>query len=109
MHIFPYSIRPGTSAAHLSGQVDDGKKQERTGEMLELSAAAAKEFRQGALGQTRPVLWKPGKRRGNDGVWTGLTDNYLRVRAQGSRDLGNSITSTRLTALDEDWVAGEVV
>ena len=114
MHIFPYSIRPGTSAAHLDGHVDHVKKRERTGEMLELSAAAAREFRQGALGQTRPVLWEPAKRQDSAGVrthavWHGLTDNYLRVRTQSTRDLGNVITGARLIALDEDWVKGEVV
>ncbi|MCH8988413.1 MAG: tRNA (N(6)-L-threonylcarbamoyladenosine(37)-C(2))-methylthiotransferase MtaB [Chloroflexi bacterium] len=109
LHVFPYSIRPGTSAAHLSGQVEDAKKRERTGEMLELAAAAAREFRQGVLGQTRPVLWEPAKRHESGGVWSGLTDNYLRVRAQSDRDLGNIITDTRLTALDEDRVTGEVV
>ena len=112
MHVFPYSIRPGTSAAHLVGQVDDAKKRERTGEMLELAAAAAREFRLRALGQTRSVLWEPArspKRQESGGVWSGLTDNYLRVRTQSDRDLGNVITGARLTALDEDWVISGVV
>ena len=95
----------------VGGQVDETKKRGRTGEMLELAAAAAKEFRQSALGQTRPVLWKPQKHQsagGTEAAWTGLTDNYLRIRTRSGRNLGNSITNTRLTALDEDWVTGEV-
>ncbi len=109
MHVFPYSIRPGTSAAYLDGQVAVGQKKERTREMLKLAATAVREFRSGALGQTRSVLWEPAA--GNDlgGVWSGLTDNYLRVRAQDSRDLGNVITDARLTGLNEDWVTGEAV
>jgi len=109
MHIFPYSIRPGTSAAYLDGQVDDGRKSERMGEMLELSAASAREFRQRSLGQTRPVLWEPAKRQDSGEVWTGLTDNYLKVRTRSSNKLGNVITGARLTALDGDWVTAEVV
>jgi len=108
MHVFPYSIRPGTSAAHLDGQVEVIKKRERTGEMLELAATAVREFRLGSLGQTRPVLWEPGKGRDAGGIWSGLTDNYLRVKAQSDRDLGNVITDARLTGLDRDWVTGEV-
>ena len=108
MHVFPYSIRPGTSAAHLDGQVEVIKKRERTGEMLELAATAMREFRLGSLGQTRPVLWEPGKGRDAGGIWSGLTDNYLRVKAQSDRDLGNVITDARLTGLDGDWVTGEV-
>jgi threonylcarbamoyladenosine tRNA methylthiotransferase MtaB len=109
MHVFPYSIRPGTSAAYLDGQVAVDHKKERTGEMLELAATAVREFRSGALGQTRSVLWEPAAGKDSGGVWSGLTDNYLRVRAQDSRDLGNVITDTRLTGLNEDWVTGEAV
>ncbi|PKB70556.1 MAG: tRNA (N(6)-L-threonylcarbamoyladenosine(37)-C(2))-methylthiotransferase MtaB [SAR202 cluster bacterium Io17-Chloro-G6] len=109
MHIFPYSIRPGTSAAHLNGPVDDVRKREWTGEMLELSGTAAREFRQRALGQTRPVLWEPANRKSSAGVWTGLTDNYLRVRTQSGADLGNVIASAQLIAINEDWVTAEVV
>ena len=109
MHVFPYSIRPGTSAAYLYGQVDETKKKGRTGEMLELAATAVQEFRSGALGQTRPVLWEPAKGKDSGGVWSGLTDNYLRVKATSNRDLGNVITDARLTGLDEDWVKSEVV
>ena len=108
MHVFPYSIRPGTSAAHLDGQVEVIKKRERTGEMLELAATAVREFRLGSLGQTRPVLWEPGKGRDAGGIWSGLTDNYLRVKAQSDRDLGNVITNARLIGLGGDWVTGEV-
>ena len=109
MHVFPYSIRPGTSAAYLDKQVAVDRKKERTGEMLELAATAAREFRGRALGQTRPVLWAAAKGKDSGGVWTGLTDNYLRVRSQSSQNLGNLITNTRLTGLDEDWVTGDVV
>jgi len=109
MHVFPYSIRPGTSAAYLGGQVDETKKKERTGEILELAATAVREFRQRALGQTRPVLWKPAKGKDNGGVWSGLTDNYLRVKTESCRNLGNVITDARLTGLNEDWVTSEIV
>ena len=109
MHVFPYSIRPGTSAAYLDGQVDVTNKRERTGEMLELAATAKVEFRRGALGQTRPVLWEPGKGSDSAGIWSGLTDNYLRVRTQSIRELGNVITDARLKGLDEDWVTAEAI
>ncbi|MEC8911144.1 MAG: MiaB/RimO family radical SAM methylthiotransferase, partial [Chloroflexota bacterium] len=109
MHVFPYSIRPGTSAAHLDDQVIDAQKKERSGEMLELAAASVKKFRQGALGQVRPVLWEPTQGKNCGGIWSGLTDNYVRVKATSDRDLSNLITDAQLTSLDEDWVTGEVV
>ena len=109
MHVFPYSIRPGTSAAHLDDQVIDAQKKERSGEMLELAAASVKKFRQGALGQVRPVLWEPTQGKNCGGIWSGLTDNYVRVKANSGRDLSNLITDAQLTSLDEDWVTSEVV
>jgi threonylcarbamoyladenosine tRNA methylthiotransferase MtaB len=107
MHVFPYSIRPGTTAAHLTDQVADGIKKERTGEMLELAATTMREFRLKSVGQTRPVLWKPG-RPAKGAVpaegWSGLTDNYLKVRTTNDSNLGNEITEVRLTGLNGDWL-----
>ena len=112
MHVFPYSIRPGTTAAHLTGQVADGIKKERTGEMLELAGTTMRDFRLGSVGQTRSVLWKPGrpaKEAESYGGWSGLTDNYLQVRTTDARDLGNEITNVKLTDLNGDWLTAEVI
>ena len=112
MHVFPYSIRPGTTAAHLTGQVSDGIKKERTGEMLELAETTMRDFRLGSVGQTRSVLWKPGrpaKGAESAGGWSGLTDNYLQIRTTDARDLGNEITNAKLTDLNGDWLTAEVI
>jgi len=109
MHIFPYSIRPGTSAAHLENRIKDSLKREHIGEMLELAASSMKTFRVSALGQTRSVLWN--FRKGGDpaGGWNGLTDNYLQVRTQDSADLGNVISNVKLTGLDGDMLTSEII
>ena len=75
-------------------------------EMLSLSAASRERFRKGQVGSTRSVLWE--KSSGNGGVWTGLTDNYLRVKASSHLRLSNEITGVRLTGVDEDWVLAEI-
>ncbi len=75
-HVFPYSERPGTSAAHLDDHVDPSVRTERAAEVRELTEWHAKEFRQASIGQVRPVLWEGVGRR------SGLTDNYLRVRGE---------------------------
>lgn len=73
-HVFPYSKRPGTSAAHFGEQVDVAARAERAAEVREMTQRHALEFRLASVGQVRPVLWE-GARGGS-----GLTDNYLRVR-----------------------------
>ena len=101
IHVFPYSPRPGTSAFHFGDQVDETRKRERMGEMLSLSAECRRQFRESQLGAVRPVLWEKSSRSGS---WTGLTDNYLRVRTSSEDDLANRIALARLVAVDGDWV-----
>ena len=105
VHAFPYSSRPGTSAAHFSEQVAEPEKRMRMGEMLALSAESRHAFREGQLGAVRPVLWE---RSGTGGLWSGLTDNYVRVRTSNDAVLSNRITNARLTGLQDDWVLSEV-
>ena len=105
IHAFPYSFRPGTSAAYFGNQVPEPEKRARMGEMLALSADSAFRFRESQLGAVRPVLWE--QTSGGKGIWSGLTDNYLRVRAASDASLANRITDARLMELDGDWVMGE--
>jgi len=75
-HIFPYSVRPGTSAAHFDDQVDVQIRSQRAEQLREIADKAAKKHRLSFVGKTRPVLWE-----GARGT-SGLTDNYLRVRLE---------------------------
>ena len=109
MHVFPYSIRPGTTAAHLCNHVDDGIKKERTGEMLELATMKMRQLRLGSLKQVRPVLWNINRSGEPSEEWIGLTDNYLQVRTQQTDDLANTITKVRLTSLDGDCLTTEAI
>ena len=104
MHIFPYSARPGTSAAYFGDQLPQGEKKERTAEMVRVAAEGFEAFRQQQLGQTRQVLWESTHPTGSDSVWSGLTDNYIRVSAEDERDLANTITTARLVRLSGSCV-----
>ncbi len=106
IHVFPYSPRPGTSAAYFKEQLAEPEKRARMGEMLALSAESRHQFRESQLGAVRPVLWE--RTSGSAGYWTGLTDNYLRVRAASELPLSNRITNARLTGLDGDRMLAEV-
>ena len=105
MHVFPFSPRPGTSAAYLQDTTPPQVKKERTAEMLELASQGAAEFRSNQLGIVRPVLWESSSRNGAGTVWQGLTDNYIRVKASTGRDLRDCITLARLIALDGEAVS----
>ena len=105
MHAFPYSVRPGTSAAHFEGQLPPQIKTDRIQALLGLAAEQAAAFRRAHIGATLPVLWEG---QGSDGMgWSGLTDNYIRVSAQSERPLLNRITPATLTALGDGVVQAE--
>ncbi len=107
IHAFPYSPRPGTSAAHYSEKVSEPQKRARMGEMLRLAAESREDFRASQLGRVRQALWE--RASGSKGVWTGLTDNYLRVRTVSDSPLANQIANARLTGLEDDWILAELV
>ncbi|MGD9118171.1 MAG: tRNA (N(6)-L-threonylcarbamoyladenosine(37)-C(2))-methylthiotransferase MtaB, partial [Dehalococcoidia bacterium] len=92
IHVFPYSPRPGTKAADMPHHVVDKVKQERSRKMLALGRACVRDFRKRFVGQTVTVLWE----KQSDGVWSGLTDNYIRVSTKSDKDLTNQLLPVRL-------------
>ena len=105
MHIFPYSIRPGTPAAKMA-QVPKAVKAERA----RRAAAAAEEMRrsylQGCAGQTYPVLFEQPK----GSRFFGHAPNYTEVLA-GTADavLHNRIRNVRITGTDGEILTGEIL
>ena len=108
MHVFPYSVRPGTSAAYMGPKVDERTKRRRMDGMLALAREQALSSRLRALGTTARVLWERTDVRGGRPVYVGLTDNYLRVHTPLNRLFVNRITSARLVAQDEESLLAEV-
>jgi threonylcarbamoyladenosine tRNA methylthiotransferase MtaB len=104
-HIFPFSARPGTTAASLPGQISPLIKKQRAERMADIARRSSRAFRQHFLGQTLDVLWEQCK----GDTWRGLTDNYIRVMATSLRDLHNQIIPTRLLELTDQGVRGELV
>jgi len=92
IHVFPYSPRPGTKAAAIPNHVEDKVKRERGRRMLALGRANLRDFRKKFVGQTVMVLWE----KQTCGVWSGLTDNYIRVFTKSDKDLTNKIMPVRL-------------
>ena len=111
-HIFPFSPRAGTAAARFDGQVPKSVKRERSLRMHQVVARTGRLERTRFIGSTRPVLWEGSGRQLTDQpaslLWSGLTDNYLRVTAQAPSglDLGNRITPVRLDELHGETLYG---
>ncbi len=107
LHVFPYSIRPGTVAARFKEQIPKIIKDARVAELRLISDAKKNAFYESQLQQTRPVLVEG--RRDSDGMLKGFTDNYIAVRFAGPDSLLNSVTSVRLLIIRDNSVIGERV
>jgi threonylcarbamoyladenosine tRNA methylthiotransferase MtaB len=108
IHVFPYSPRPETAGAGMADQVTDTVKAQRTRRMLQLAKSLRRRFHEQFIGRTMPVLWEKETEPGS-GTYSGLTCNYIRVRAHSQKELGNKITSARLLELHAHGMWGELV
>lgn len=91
MHIFPYSTRPGTTAAHLKDKVGDRLKTQRVHEMLNLARDHEATFLHKFEGSVRQVLWEDITYSQGRPVSKGLTDNYIRVISEADSALTGSL------------------
>jgi threonylcarbamoyladenosine tRNA methylthiotransferase MtaB len=95
LHVFSYSPRPGTLAAGMSARVDEKTKKQRSLQMLELAAISTEKFSGKFTGKTREVLWENEVRPGS-GIYSGLTDNYIRAYTGSQVNLTNTISVARM-------------
>ena len=104
-HVFTYSARPGTAAARMPDQVPHKIRKERSARMRALLSDASQAYQARFLEQTLPVLWESATALGPQ-FWkmNGLTDNYLRVKAEAPRQLWNQITPVHL----KKAISGEI-
>lgn len=105
LHVFPYSVRPGTQAALYQEQVAKSIKDTRVAILRDLSENKRKSFYSKHLGQTRTVLVE-GQRDEKDRL-KGFTDNYIAVRFKGPDSLLNSLAHVHLISLRENYIIGE--
>jgi threonylcarbamoyladenosine tRNA methylthiotransferase MtaB len=104
IHVFPYSRRPGTEAARMPDQVANNVRIKRTQELLSLARLSTEEYQQKFLARVTPVLFE----KQTDGVWSGLSDNYIKVYVKHNGDLANQLVPIKLMEVYRDGMRGEV-
>ena len=77
LHVFPYSMRPGTVAARMDGQISPDCKKKRSKVLLDLSDKLYEKFANKFIGQEVTVLIE--KYDEQKGINIGHTSNYLSV------------------------------
>ena len=102
MHIFPYSIRPGTPAAEME-QVPKAVKEDRARRAAAAAADMHRAYLDGCVGKTYPVLFEQPR----DGKFSGHAPNYMEVLAEGE-GLHNQVKPVRITGTDGQVLFGEL-
>ena len=102
MHIFPYSIRPGTKAAAME-QLSAAVKERRAARAAEVASQMHRAYLEGCVGQVYPVLFEQEK----DGYYTGHAPNYCETGVRVG-DLHNKVLNVKITGTDGDMLIGEL-
>ena len=103
LHVFSFSRRTGTAAAKYANPVPPEIIKRRSQDLGQLSQHKRFVFYQRHVGQKVSVLFEA---RNSSGIWTGLTDHYIKVGVQSSEDLGNAIRSVVITGVTDGLAFG---
>ena len=102
MHVFPYSLRPGTPAAEME-QIPKAVKEERAARAAAIAAKMRAAYLSGCVGERYAVLFEQAK----DGAFHGHAPNYADVYAPGE-GLHNEIRAVRILSSDGKALYGEI-
>ncbi len=104
MHVFPYSVRPGTAAASMDGHVPESVKAERAARMRELGARMKRRYLDTCVGRDLSVLPETKK----DGACFGHAANYCPVRFRGPFERGKIVT-VHITGVSGEELVGNMI
>ena len=102
IHVFPYSVRPGTRAAAMT-QVPSAVKEERTQRALALADELRTAWLAAQVGKTVSVLCETK----TEGAVFGYTENYTPVKFKGKFE-NNAVMRVLITGSDHDNLIGEL-
>jgi threonylcarbamoyladenosine tRNA methylthiotransferase MtaB len=108
-HVFTYSARPGTVAAQLPDQISHNIAKQRNARMRGIFLESSSSYQSRQLGRHLRVLWeKATPIDGDQWELSGLTDNYLRVKASSPTPNHNEIMDVLITGINNGDLVGEI-
>jgi threonylcarbamoyladenosine tRNA methylthiotransferase MtaB len=98
LHVFSYSMRPGTPAQSLPGPVSHKEKERRSRLLKLISEKKHHNFSILNIGRSSEVLFERTK---SDGMITGFTGNYLKAEYPWDPELAGSIRKVIISGVRE--------
>lgn len=85
LHVFPYSIRPGTPASRMENQVDPRIKKERVKRLIELGEQLKEEYENQFVNKELNVIVETYNPKTK--MYQGYSDNYIEVKVTSDEDI----------------------
>lgn len=104
-HVFSFSPRTGTRASEMPMNIDPATKKDRSNLLIELGQRKKQAYMEKQIGRTLGALIEEVCA---DGSSTGITENYLRVRAYIKEPVVKIITSLRVDGYNKNELLGSV-
>ncbi len=92
LHVFPYSVREGTKAAVMPGQLTEAEKKKRANILIDLGNLMSEEFRAYYNGREVEVLFEEQV----EGRYVGYSREYVRYSCESDEDLINKICKIKV-------------
>lgn len=106
-HVFPYSVRSGTTAAKFDDKVPKPTIDARARQVRKLGELKKAAFANQFVGETLHVLFEHSRDK-NTGLLKGYSRNYLRVMAAGNEEYMNREVPVRITTAKGGNALGEI-
>ena len=103
VHVFTYSVRPGTAAAKMENQIAADVKERRYKKMSEIAESARKEFWGRNVGTVHRVLIE---RQISPDYINGYTENYIPVRIYGGKAKRHDVIAVEITGVEKEFCVG---
>lgn len=105
IHVFPYSVRPGTNAEKFKNQISPQVKNSRTKIMLTLAEKLNSEFLASQVNKIEEVLFE----RPIGEFFEGYSKNYTPVLVKSDENLLGKIYNVKITSIKNNHCFGTVL
>lgn len=105
VHVFAYSVRQGTRAASMDGQLSQSVKEERARRLIARMDRVRDTFLKTQCGRVEEVLFETEQ----DGTFLGYTKNYTPVSVKSGKPLGGAILPVKITGCSKGICQGSLI
>ena len=107
LHVFPYSLRPGTVAAAMVDQLSGPVKEERVAILKQLDHKKRVEFYTRQVGSVHRVLAE--NARNKQRQMRGFSENYVPILFKAPAGLANEVVAVRVDRVEDENVFGTLL